>query len=168
MLILCIAPIDAMACSVVNPMTFGDHLRSGKTIAILQVESLRRIHGVDADKTRGKLRLVETLKGPAAKFSSIEIDGTCNDLRLDVGGYYLIATSQTGSELKVDWAHSWILDISTEYIDGMPRYLYKSPTLDLVQGYISGKSLPSNFPSRAMLSRTHRFSSAEESEPIAP
>ncbi len=151
---------DAPACGVVEGMTFADHLKVDSSVVVLRVESLRLSRSELAENMTGRLRIVETLKGPPAKFRRIEVDGLCNDVRLDVGGYYLIATSQTGTVLKVDFGHSWLIDISLEYQEGMPRDRYSAPIMKTVESYLAGSPLPPDFPSAQALARGHKWSIA--------
>ena len=155
-LILYFASSAANACAIVEGMAFADHLKEQQTIAIIRVEALRLDRGEHYESMLGRLRVVETLKGKPAKFTSIEVDGLCNDIRLNVGGYYLIATSQRKSKLMVGFGHSWVIDISPEYTEGKSRELYDPPVLEAVERYLSGGSLPSDFPGAEVRARTHK------------
>jgi hypothetical protein len=155
-IILLATPSDTAACGVVEGMTFVDHLKADSSVVVLRVESLRLSPSELAENMTGRLRVVETLKGPATKFKRIEVDGLCNDIRLDVGGYYLIATSQTGTVLRVDFGHSWLIDVSLEYQEGMPRDRYSAPIVKTVGSYLAGSPLPPDFPSAKALARSHK------------
>ena len=150
----------AMACGVLVFGDFKGELAQAQSVFVFRVESLEL--GTDSEHeglemTYGRIRVVETLKGKRPAFDRLALDTLCSDIRLDVGGYYLSATSQTGSELRVSTMDVSVLDISPEYEEGMPRRLYDSPTVETVEAYLAGAALPSYFPGPQVVDRIHRY-----------
>ena len=115
-------------------------------IAVFQLESSEFVverlgEGIDMPLLRGRLKMVETLKGPPARFTRYELSVACNDLRMDVGDYFLLATNQHGSLLRLGSADATLMFVATPY----SRTRLDTRELRAVRAFLKGRPLPASF-----------------------
>jgi hypothetical protein len=149
---------QAYGCAIVELSTpresFQYDLRNASTIAIFRLESARIGEGELGETVEGKIRVVQTLKGPKAAFSRISIEQNCSWTRLAVGGYFLVATTQTGRTLRVRISDYSVLDVTLNYVEGDPGWTRDERNLGPIFDFLEGKPLPIGFPSLDMLARS--------------
>ena len=110
----------------------------------------------DSGELAGRLRVVRVLKGkaPSIQYLSFPI-GWCGGLHLDVGHYYVVATSQTGRTLQL-----WPGDLSVLDLGGTvsplltPRSRDQHRILAKIDVVLKTGKAPSGFPSEEEVSRT--------------
>jgi hypothetical protein len=157
--VLLIATPNAIACAIVELSTpreaFRDDLRNASTIAIFRLESAHVRASKHGETIEGKIRVIETLKGSTAHFSRISVEQTCSWTRLNVGGYFLVATKQSGRTLEVDVSDYSVLDVTANYIQGDRGWTrYPQNLGPIFFDFLEGKPLPTDFPSLDMLARS--------------
>jgi hypothetical protein len=157
-LALLLSASDGVACAVVELGTprefFRDDLQRASTIAIFRLESLQLLERKRGEFMEGRIRVVDTLKGSAARFTRISIAKTCSWTQLAVGGYFLVATTQSGRTLNVDISDYSVLDVTLNYIEGDRDWSRNPDNLGPIFDFIDGKPLPSGFPTLDMLARS--------------
>lgn len=102
---------------------------------------------------KGSIEIVETLRGPTPQFNSVTVDGMCSDIRLDVDGYYVSATSQAGRTLQIGVMDPSIIDVSNELHFGPETP--GSFSLKALREYFRGTPLPEQFPTSESVRRMH-------------
>jgi len=148
------APSLALACASLPRTPMERQVQSASTIAIFQLESTEfrsiRLGGdVVMPLLEGRVRVVEVLKGPRTSFKRFTLGAACNDLRLDVGDYFLLATTQHGELLSIGRSDASVLALSPAYQGGTRARESNSADLRDVLEFLSGKQLPKRFPSDA-------------------
>lgn len=148
----------AYACAVVEGSTpreaFQHDLGDATTVAIFRLESARVREGKFGERIEGRIRVLETLKGSKPHFSRISIETTCSWTQLAVGGYFLVATSQSGRTLKVEISDYSVLDVSANYLEYDRGWTRHADNLGPIFDFLDGKPLPPDFPSLDMLARS--------------
>jgi hypothetical protein len=138
----------ANACSIVVLSDFRDSLRDAKSVFVFHVTSLEVYKAAENDwpSFRGSIEVVETLHGPKPGFTAVNVDGVCNDTRLDVDGYYVSATSDDGRTLQIEAGDTSLINISDELYFGT-EMMEPSFSLKALRDYFRGVPLPEQFPS---------------------
>jgi len=145
---------SCLACVSPPNTPIRKQLQVATTVAVFQLESselfVERLGpGLVMPTLRGRVRVVETLKGKPARFVRHELSIACNQLRLDVGDYFLLATTQQGDVLKLGVADATVMFISPAYgraVEGRP---YASRDFQAALDFLQGKPLPAGFGSNA-------------------
>ena len=153
----CIA--EAGACSYPPPESFEDSISSARTAFVFQVVSA----AVETDSTTGKpnssrvvanIRITEVLKG-SPKFARVTFSNSwCGGNRLDVGHFFVAATSQSGTQLNMVAADRSILDITRAYREHDPAATARAGALSKIRAALSGQPLPSGFPTAEQIEAT--------------
>lgn len=147
-----LAPSFLLACPSPPQTSVSEQLVRASAIAIVRLESaeFRNVklgERISMPLLEGRVRVIETLKGPKASFERFTLSAACNDLRLDVGDYYLVATTQQGNELILAVADSSLLNLSPRYQEGRSARSQGNPDLTAVLEFLAGDALPEDFPS---------------------
>jgi hypothetical protein len=133
---------------------FRDALGDAKSVFVFHVKSLEVYQETEYDwpSFRGSIEVVETLHGQKPGFTAVNVDGICNDIRLDVDGYYVAATSEDGRTLQIEAGDPSIINISNELYfgteSGEPSFSLKA-----LRDYFRGVPLPETFPSAESVQR---------------
>ena len=147
------------ACMSPPHTPIREQLQSANRVLIIQVQSAELV--VDrlgprlaASYLSGRVSVVETMKGPKGDFTRFELNLGCNDLRMDVGDYFLLATNQDGELLTMGGANATVMFLSPDHPSG-PRP--DSLDLRVVREFLNGKPLPADFGRHAapMTSKYH-------------
>ena len=148
-LMLC-ATAQAHACSYPEPPSFKDSLGSATSVFIFQVvsESIAlNDRGEPLDnRIEAKIRITDVLKG-APEFTGLEFSNSwCEGNRLDVGHYFLVATSQDGMDLELVAADRSVLDVTQSYAEGNMEATNNAKLIPAVRATLSGHPLPDGIP----------------------
>ncbi len=163
-------PGHAISCQFPIPKSFREVIQTADQIYIFRLESLAEVkdkvfsseNGETEeylDSVAGRIKIVLILRGnPQAKFIKFRTS-MCGGLRLDVGHYFLVATSDKGLVLTPEpFADQSILDFRGGYSEyGEARINEKSYILRNVLPFINGKQLPQGFPDYETRSYTQPF-----------
>lgn len=144
----------SLACISPPRTPMRDQLEVATTIVIFQLESselsVEKLGPqVEMPLLRGRLRMVEQLRGPPARFARYELSAACNDLRMDVGDYFLLATTQKGGVLELGRADATVMFAASAYSRGVGGLPYGSADVEAVMEFLKGKPLPPAFGLRA-------------------
>ena len=139
-----------LACVSPPRTPMRDQLQTATTVTIFQLESSEYLveplgEGIEMRLLRGRLKVVETLKGLPARFTRLEINLSCNDLRMDVGDFFLVATTQQGRALTLGVVDATVMHVSAP--DARARL--QSTDLQAVRAFLKGTPLPAGFGSQA-------------------
>jgi hypothetical protein len=167
-LFLLLIPGLAISCTFPIPKPFREVIQTADQIYIFRLESLAEVKDRAFDEegwidiysgsVAGKIKIVRILRGkPEAKFIRFSTS-MCGGIRLDVGHYFLVATSDKSIVLTPVPADQSILDFRGSYWeDGDARINDKSYILRNVLPFINGKQLPKGFPDYQTRSYTQPF-----------
>lgn len=144
----------SLACISPPHTPMRDQLEVATTIVIFQLESSELAveklgPQIEMPLLRGRLRMVEQLKGPPARFARYELSVSCNDLRMDVGDYFLLATTQKGGVLELGRADATVMFVTPAYSRGVGGLPYGSADVKAVMEFLKGTPLPPAFGLRA-------------------
>ena len=157
---LCFAPLQASACSYPAPKTFSQSLSEATSVFVFRLKSveLKRktfSSGAYSEWVEGRIQVRETLKGTKPAFKTVIFSTQqCGGLRLDVGHYFVIVTTQHGRTIDMVPDDRSIIDISDYYDEAFAERNLKSDLLAPIAGFIRGKPLPPNFPPASVAERT--------------
>jgi hypothetical protein len=102
----------------------------------------------------GRITVVRTLRGkPTARLIAFD-NSMCGGVRLDVGHYFLVATTQNNSVLQLAPSDQSVLDLQDGFVDGGSQN-DKGRILAPVLAYLKGKPLPKDFPNRDLTRYTN-------------
>src|SRR6185312_14099172 len=152
MLALQAMPSCALACSYPEPRPFSELIQSASSIFIFRLESSELKHekfpgGAYSEWTEGRIRVTQSLKGNASLFRSVTFSTDwCGGLRLDVGHYFLVVTTDRGPTLKLRPSDLSIIDVTMSYDAARPLQSAKNGLLKPISDYLDGKPLPVPFP----------------------
>jgi hypothetical protein len=167
-LTILLIPGHAYSCQFDIPKSFREVIQTADQIYIFRLESLAEVKDrafseegwidIYAGSVAGKIKIVRILRGkPEAKFIRFSTS-MCGGIRLDVGHYFLVATSDKGIVLTPVAADQSILDFRESYSeDGEAKINDKSYILRNVLPFINGKQLPKGFPDYETRSYTQHF-----------
>jgi hypothetical protein len=182
---LLLIPGHAISCQYPIPKSFHDVIQAADQIYVFRLESLAQVkdHGFsskrDSDgkfsqieydeymgRVAGKIKIVRVLRGaPRAQFITFDTS-SCGGLRLDVGHYFLVATSANNVVLTPVPGDESILDFKGDYSENAETKVNdKSYILRNVLAFINGKQLPSDFPDYETRSYTQRMTSPAPRKP---
>ena len=143
---------SALACSYPEPRPFNELIQSASTIFVFRLESteLKRKEfdgGAYSEWVEGRIRVTQTLKGNSSSFRSVTFSTHwCGGLRLDVGHYFLVVTSDRGQIVELGPSDPSIIDITDSYDESRPSQSAKTDLLGPIFDYLGGKPLPATFP----------------------
>jgi hypothetical protein len=172
---LVFAPGAARACSYPYAPSFHEAIQGADQIYIFRIDSLAQVKDrvvtgkvhrdgkpgavTEADeyigRVAGRITVLRVLRGkPQARFITFSTS-RCGGLRLDVGHYFLVATSSKGHVLAPVPADRSIIDLQGTYFVGADSQVNDSqPILRTVLDFIDGKQLPLDFPSSDIVQYT--------------
>jgi hypothetical protein len=106
-------------------------------------------------RVAGRITVMRVLRGrPTAKYIEFSTS-ECAGLRLDVGHYFFVATSEVGPLLRLGAGDRSVIDLRSEYHEANPReYNDRQPFLSTILQFLHGKPLPKKFPSIEMIQYT--------------
>ena len=165
----------AMSCSNPPPKSFHERIQTADNVYIFRLETLAQVKErvsysergsdgkfgpvEDSDEymglAAGRIRVVRVLRGtPHARFIKFSTR-ECGGLRLDVGHYFLVATTDNGTVLSPVASDRAIIDLRDSYSEQVDRKVNdKQNILRTVLGFINGRRLPADFPTIEMLQYT--------------
>jgi hypothetical protein len=157
----------AISCQYPIPKSFQDEIQTASQIYVFRLDSLAQVKdrvlsdkrgpdgkfgpAVESDeymgRVAGKIKIVRVLRGaPRAQFITFSTS-SCGGLRLDVGHYFLVATSANSIVLTPVSGDESILDFNENYSEyAETKVNERSYILRNVLAFINGKQLPSDFP----------------------
>lgn len=174
---------DAISCSYAPSKSFREQIQTADQIYIFRLESLAEVkdqfitskRGLDGKlgppvrsedymgTVAGRIKIVRVLRGkPQAQFIRFRTS-SCGGLRLDVGHYFIVATSTKGLVLTPAlFGDESILNFRGSYSeDAETKDNDKSYILRNVLPFINGKPLPPGFPDYETRSYTQPIASPE-------
>jgi hypothetical protein len=131
----------ALGCSFDSPMPFNEVVANAEHIAVVQIMSQeltdRREFGRPV--VQGNIRILEVLEG-APVFNSLEFSNSvCGGVRLDVGHFYVLFTTETGPVLHLVPSDNSLIPLADEYIPDFPSQNYKNRFLKSVRKFVNGE-----------------------------
>ena len=117
---LLLAPALASACSYPEPAPFIERLSKSRSVSVIYVESARvyvdpQSGEKQSSRVEATIRIVSSLKGDPSFTSLVYSTSWCGGNRVDVGNYFIAATSQTGSTLYLAPADMSLLHLKYGY-----------------------------------------------------
>ena len=145
----------SQACVSPPQTPIRDQLQEATSIAIFQLVSSEYVverlgPDIETRLLRGRLKVVETLKGQPARFTRYELDAACNDLRMDVSDYFLVATTQRGSVLELGMKDATVMFVASAGSRGTSGLPYGSTDVMAVMEFLKGEPLPPSFGVHAL------------------
>jgi hypothetical protein len=106
----------ALACRMGRAETFPSWVKFDKSVVVFRLDSLSVVGpGPDYSEAAGRIRLKRTHKGPASGFQYIRVPvGFCG-LRMQVGDFYVAATSQQGPVLDIRAFNGSVFGLGMQY-----------------------------------------------------
>jgi hypothetical protein len=135
-------------------------MQSASSIFIFRLESSELKQEKFSDDTysewvEGRVRVTQTLKGNASLFRSVTFSTNwCGGLRLDVGHYFLVVTTDRGPTLELRPADLSVIDVTMSYDAAHPLQSARNGLLKPISDYVKGKPLPVPFPPEGVASLT--------------
>ena len=142
---------DAAACSYPPPPSFADSIASATSAFVFQVVSATvetdlATGGRNSSRVVATIRITEVLKG-SPQFKQVAFSNSwCGGNRLDVGHFFVVATSQSGPQLSMAAADRSVLDITRAYREHDPAATARAGAIPKIRAALSGKALPPGFP----------------------
>lgn len=153
LLSLATAPMAALACPPPDAPTFMDNLRGASNVYVFRLMSLEVTDGRPWYSTlNGRINVVSTLKGSTPKASRLAYSVDCCAPKLIVGRYYLAAVPNDAATLQLVRGDQSIIDVTDDFTD--KGGAGKTGAITPVQGYLSGRPLPADFPGDYRLEAT--------------
>ena len=139
-----IAP--SRACVEPETPTLRASLDSATSVVVVRLISLGLADtSQNSHDLAGKLQIIRALKG-SPQFQLLRHEAVpCGGLNLQVGHYYLVATRQTGSILRLQRGDRSIVDISEDYALTSPPKRTAQLWQTHFSDYIAGRPLPKAF-----------------------
>ena len=144
----------ANACGIVVGSDFRDAVGGAESVFVFHVTSLELYHEGGWPSFKGSIEITETLHGPKPRFNRVDLDGICSDIRLDVDGYYVAATSQVGRTLRIETMDPSVINVSNELYLGTDIE-NRSISMKALRAYFRGTPLPEQFPTTESVQRMH-------------
>jgi hypothetical protein len=146
--VLALAAIPASACSGPAPIPFRQHFARASHVFVFRLESATLVSSMTST-VRGRIRVVETLKGKTPAFRTVEFStGSCGGMRLDVGHYYLALASRNGEVMTLEGGDRSVLDLRWQYDEDVSKAInHRQEILRTIDAALAGKPLPKDFPS---------------------
>ena len=139
----------AFACADPPQAHFEDMVTTAPTTFVFQLVSATYAleslgGGASTERVEGEIRVVDSIKGTGASFSKITYNSrSCGGVRMNVGQFYLVSTTQEGPVLSVWGADQAVLDLTLDHYNERSK---RSPTVDAVREIVAGMSIPDGFP----------------------
>lgn len=158
-LMLLVGAPCALGCSDSGPPPFASAFTAAKSVFVFRLESatLERTDlpgGGFSEWVEGRIRVLETIKGPKKAFTRVFFTTEyCGGRRLDVGNYFLVATTQTSADLRLRAKDVAMVNISL-YYGSDPEAPGTVAFLTQLREASAGAPLPEGFPSPAEIHRT--------------
>ena len=132
---------EAFACDYDPPMPFEEVVENAQHIAVVQILSQELTDRIELRRPVivGRLQLIEVLLGEP-DFKSVEFSNVpCGGVRLDVGHYYVMFTSQTGPVLRLVPADNSLIGLAGQYSPLNPRQNNEERFFRSVRDYVDGR-----------------------------
>jgi hypothetical protein len=116
-----VLPRGAIACSEPHVPTFNQSVKVASSVFIFRITSIGLTdHAKGSSSLAGRVEIVETLKGkPEFQYFTHQAFD-CGRLNLQVGRYYVVATTQESSILNLVQGDKAALDITSDVLDSRP------------------------------------------------
>jgi hypothetical protein len=147
----------AQACSLPRRDSFAKALPTAKNVFVFQVISAAIAPKNSAERVVAKIRIVETLKGKPSYSHLIYFNSWCGGNRIDVGHFFIVATSQVGSHLELGPADLTVIDINEAYHENNPIATGRAGLISAVKAALAGGKLPPPFLNGEMEEYTQTF-----------
>ena len=157
LLVTMVQPSSAVACSYPPRVSFPEALPASQHVFVFQIVSAAVVPAVDSTRIVAKIRIVESLKGSPRYTHVAYSNRWCGGNRLDVGHFFVIATSQTGSRLELEPADRNVLDITRAYYERNPTATQRAGLLPAIKRALTGSALPDYFHDRSLEGETQTF-----------
>jgi hypothetical protein len=155
-LVLATSAMPTSACSYEPPPSFGEQLLSATSVFVFRVESLAMTPDSisSSGQLAGRIRVTQVLKGskPKQEYLSFYI-GWCGGLHLDVGSYYVVATSRSGRTLALGPGDRSVLALGGR-VQPPARDRDQFGILKNVELALRSGKIPQGFPSADDVART--------------
>ena len=139
-----LVPLPAHGCSYPNPPEFKEVAADATSIFVMRVLDAQLLDSGDIrirPSVRAEIKTIEELLGDASAFTHVTFDNLpCGGVRLDVGHYYLVFTSQTGETLRLVPADQSVLNITAEYVPGFDEQNHRRKIFATTFALIRGES----------------------------
>lgn len=137
-----LASSATVACVGSTAPEFSTNVKTATSIFVFQLTAARHPPELMRDEVVGNMKILHVLKGPKPTFSSVRYSNSwCGGLRLDVGHFFVAATSRSGKVLELAAYDQSVVDISTSYYVGVDDPVSYSPLLTELKRAIKGKPL---------------------------
>ena len=147
---------SAIACSEPHVPTFNQSLKVASSVFIFRITSIGLTDRAKGSSSlAGRVEIVETLKGkPEFQYFTHQAF-ECGRLNLQVGRYYVLATTQKGPVINLVRGDKSVLDITSDVLDSRPpprgRYVTRA-----IRKAMSGKPLDNDLI-RELSARIYAF-----------
>ena len=134
-------PKSAAACMEPEVPTFNQSLKAASSVFIFRITSIGLTDLTKGSSSlSGRIEIVETLKGKPEFKHFTHHAFECGRLNLQVGRYYVVATTQKGPVLNLVPGNKSALDITSDVLDSRPlpkgRFITRT-----IRGAIKGEPL---------------------------
>jgi len=139
----------AAACADPPRANFRDIVGAAPTIFVFQLVSANYVRedlgsGAWTERVEGRIRVIESLKGDGRSFQRITYSfRSCGSVRMSVGQFYLVATSQKGPTIQLWGIDQALLDLTLDFYGERKR---QSPAVEIVRKIVAGMAVPADFP----------------------
>ena len=150
--------MPARGCWEPDVPSFKASLDSAETVFIFRVLSTTLVDREQNTRdTAGKIEVIRALRG-APQFRHFRHDAVpCGGLRLSVGRYYLVATSQSGPVLTFVRGDRSIVDISEDYSETYPEKRPEQLWQTQIENYLDGRPVREGFDPSPIMERVQAF-----------
>ena len=128
----------ACACTEPTVPTFNQSLKTATSVFVFRITSIGLTNKAEGSTSiGGAIEIVDTLKGRPMFDYFLHTNPGCARLNLQLGEYYLAATSQNGSVLTIAPGDKSILGFTSDYLDRRPPPRgrpYRSEVLKAISG----------------------------------
>jgi hypothetical protein len=121
-------------------MPFDEVVENARHIVVIQILSQELTERVEFDRPliAGQVQIIEVLAGEPALREIEFSNSVCGGVRLDVGHYYVVFTTESGPVLRLVPADNSLIPLAGEYIPELPAQNYKNRFLKSVRDYVNG------------------------------
>ncbi len=154
--ILAALPGGASACMTPETPPFRQELARARNVFVFRLTSLRLAdYSPGSRKISGTIEIIRSLKGNSGAFRQLAYSSPwCYGLKLEVGHYYVAATTQHGPILQLVRGDRSIMDVSQDYSQNYPPPREEQKLQWHVANYLKGIPLPSTFRDEVYTART--------------
>jgi hypothetical protein len=137
----------ASACVEPETTTFRQELARAQNVFVFRLTSLRLADPAPGSrKLSAAIEVLRNLKGNGNSFRQLAYSSPwCYGLRLEVGHYYVAATTQKGPTLRLIRGDRSVMDISDDFSQNYPPLREEQKLQWDVANYLKGIPLPESF-----------------------